>query len=446
MNAKTKRNEFAIVMNEKPIKQYDQKFYSAVRPTLFLLRFLGGPTGLWKVDHGFWRTIVSTITALLMLLVLNVCMLYQCVRTVRTVMIPGRSFNQNVVYFFDMAINFTGVMALDILWVRRKELISLLNLIDLEPKVNDNFDDDNTRKNRRKIRSKTTKLLIFLLFFTALMVAPLNINTNDYDYYELQVLVDNHITVLINIASCLSTLAFGAVLSLYLVLSWVLRLKVCRIVAHLKNNLLPEAQKGRNPRLNEPKLIQTWFTSYAVIFKKYNMIFKQIAGLIFVVLLWSVLSMSNQIITFFVEQIKFLDNIYMWIHEVMCAIALILFLFVVSSVEYKIDKLMKQLFHLALVVKFNYFETKYQTTNKLAQNFKLLADTIYQSHLSLSIFGLFHITRGLIVTTFGFAVTYTVLMYELTKDDNIESNPCNDTTLSTQLYSTPIIVIINSEL
>ncbi|CAG2108026.1 unnamed protein product [Medioppia subpectinata] len=421
-------------MNGKPIKQYNQKFYSAVKPTLFLLRFLGGPTGLWKVDHCFWRTVVSNITALLMLLVLNVCAVYQCVRSVRTVIIPGPSFNQNVIFIFALAINLTGVMALDILWVRKKELISLLNLIDLEPKVNDNFDDDNTRKNRRKIRSKTTKLLIFLVLFMALIVSPFDSNNKNYNKDEIQVLVVNHITILFDIMAVFSTVGFGAVLSLYLVLSWVLRLKVCRIVAHVKNNLLPEAQKGRNPRLNEPKLIQTWFTSYAVIFKKYNMIFKQIAGLTFVVLLWSVLSMSYQIIAFFVENIKFLDNIYMWFHEVMCAIALIYFLFVVSSVEYKIDKLMKQLFHLALVVKFNYFETKYQTTNKLAQNFKLLADTIYQSHLSLSVFGLFHITRGLIVTTFGFAVTYTVLMYELTKDDNDVINLCNDTTLTKQLY------------
>ena len=151
---------------------------------------------------------------------------------------------------------------------------------------------------------------------------------------------------------CISVIVFALILCFYISLSWIFRLKIRRINGFLKRSLIEEAKVGKIPDQSHAKCIEVWFTSYIIQFKKFELIFKQIAGFFYLVQVWSVLALAKECIT------KVLHNI--WVtheardlgHELISCALLAYFLYSISIVEHYLIKLVKLLFHLSLIVRF----------------------------------------------------------------------------------------------
>ena len=63
-----------MCQSEDFIEIVDHNYYSNLKPTLFMLRYLGGPTGLWRIysKRSALSEMIRQIMAFLMLVMLNV--------------------------------------------------------------------------------------------------------------------------------------------------------------------------------------------------------------------------------------------------------------------------------------------------------------------------------------------------------------------------------------
>ena len=159
---------------------------------------------------------------------------------------------------------------------------------------------------------------------------------------------------------------FGIILSLYITLSWIFRLKVRNVIKHLKNTYIIGAQNGLIPDPKTVRAFELWFKSYAVQLKKYDKIFKQFAGLVSVIMLVSVLWNSGDIVKGFIEgDLHHLDyNTY--INHAFILITFFYTLSCVSAVEHSLKSLIRLLYRLSLSLKFSYNSDEKQT-NELSR-------------------------------------------------------------------------------
>ena len=334
------------------INEINQNYYSMCRPTLFVLRFIGGPPGLWRFKTGKHKSRIFTkVCAILMLLALNLGIvgeLYFAILTSNSKL----SFNQNMNRFFVIAICICGTLSLDILWWRRNDLIKLINCIDLEPKMCEVIDSACRKKCLKEIRNKTIKLFVFMLFFSLYTNFVYNISSEKFrDMLEDISTFHCHMTIFLYVLGFLSNYPFAIILSLYISLSWIFRLKVERIVKSLKLDI-NLANNGQYPCKSHSKATELWFISYSQQFKKFDSIFKQIAGLIYVVMVLSIMSLAEETIHNILSRMWMSANCLDFIHELISGAVLVYFLHSLSNVEHSLRKLVKLLYRLSLKIKF----------------------------------------------------------------------------------------------
>ena len=101
-----------IELNEDCVENVDHNYYAKLKPTLFILRFLGGPTGLWRLYsiRSSILTIISKVLALLMLLILNVGTVMGCYMTIYTNVHEHFKYTGKTYVFFSLLLDFTGIM------------------------------------------------------------------------------------------------------------------------------------------------------------------------------------------------------------------------------------------------------------------------------------------------------------------------------------------------
>ena len=328
------------------------QFYSMLKPTLFVLRFFGGPTGLWRfkkcnASPGQYRK----VCAVLMLLMYNLGAISNLYFNVNAMIRSKSSFRQNIKSLYVLAISTCGTLCLDILWLKRNKLRQLLREIDFEPKCCPIIDQEVRGKNEKEIRVKTIKLSIAMVLFVAYV---------NYVYFTLVLgdknrvtsAIENRLIILIYIFNFMSIYPFTMILSFYISLSWIFRLKVYRVIRYLRENLDDQCRNRTIPNPSHVEMIQVWFSAYVVQFKTYNLIFKQIAGWIYLVLVWSVMALGEQTLSNVMAK-----NVLDWdkncfVHEILSAIVLLQFLYWVSTVDYILKKFIKLLYRQALVFKF----------------------------------------------------------------------------------------------
>ena len=334
-------------------KNFNHKFYSILKPTIFVLRFIGGPTGLWRLstERSNFGQKLTTFSALFMLIVINMGAIGDLASTYQTICKPDRKFEDNINLIHALVLNIYCALALDIFWWRRKLLRDLLYSIDFEPKICEKFDTECQKINEKEINEKSIKIFLFMLTFIVYTIYFVFMSTErgNEDMKSINFHLEN---TLLGIR-CLSVLLFAIILSFYISLSWVFRLKVSRINRHLKNRLIRDARNGINPSECQTKLIELWFTSYIIDFKKFEIIFKQIAGTFYIIMIWSVLSLAEESITNIMSNIWHGSQIESLFHEALSISLLAYFLYSVSIVEHYFIKLVKLLYHLSLIVRFS---------------------------------------------------------------------------------------------
>ena len=334
------------------ICEINQNYYTMCRPTLFPLRFIGGPPGLWQFRSAVQPGKYRQVFALIMMIALNMGAIGELVITLKTSDHTGNTFSQKINMLFVLAITMSGTISLDILWWRRCHLKELLGSIDYEPKMCDITDANCSLKNQKEIHSKTIKLFIFMLFFTA-YIEWLYISSTykSRDPDETYTSVQFHLNLIMFILGFLAIYPFSIIMSFYISLSWIFRLKIQRAIKCILKDI-ELAQKGKKPAPIHAKSIELWVSLYMVQFKKYNLVFKQIGGLIYLVMVLSVLSLAENSINSVLSQ-SFVDNDF-WdlVHEIISLSVLVYFLYSLSNVEYTLRRFVKLLYRLSLSIKF----------------------------------------------------------------------------------------------
>jgi len=158
-------------------------------------------------------------------------------------------------------------------------------------------------------------------------------------------LKDNHKGRILFAVRCIAVFVFAIILSLYISLTWVFRLKVRKVIKHVK--LLKDS--NQLPNRNETQLIEIWFNNYVKQFRKYELSFKQIAGLIYIVNFWSIMSLAEECIVALMSQ-QWTQNIKDWIQESLNSALLTYFLYCTSSIDHSLRKLVKILYQIALKI------------------------------------------------------------------------------------------------
>jgi hypothetical protein len=327
---------------ESGINPPNDHCYRILKPTLFVLRFIGGPTGLWR--HGskkkFFPEKLSKYAAFLLLISINGGIVVDCVFTYLETIRPDREFNNNLNLFFALTLCMTGAVGLDILWWKRKLLRELLVEIDVEPQVGEVHD---SALNLCKIRKKIFKMYAFMAIFVTFA------NYSFFDSTEKSkadfLSSGNHKARFLFVIRCIAVFVFAIILSLYISLTWVFRLKVRKVIKHVK--LLRDS--NQLPNRNETQLIEIWFNNYVKQFRKYELSFKQIAGLIYIVIFWSIMSLAEQCIVALMSQ-QWTQNTEDWIQESLNSALLTYFLYCTSSIDHSLRKLVKILYQIALKI------------------------------------------------------------------------------------------------
>ena len=72
--------EVDLDKSDDSIENMDQNYYHILKPTLYMFRYLGGPTGLWRIysNRSHIMTIITRVMAFFMLLVINVGTIMGC--------------------------------------------------------------------------------------------------------------------------------------------------------------------------------------------------------------------------------------------------------------------------------------------------------------------------------------------------------------------------------
>ena len=332
----------------------NQNFYSMCKPTLFPLRFIGGPPGLWRFRRKDTKPRnFRKVCSVVMLLALNFGAIADFLIAIKTSTThPNYTFSQNMNLFFVLAISISGTLGLDILWWRRRELIKLLDSIDFEPKMCEITDAKCKRANEKEVRNKSIKMFIFMLFFAGYnnFIFATSSDKTKNDFFDVKS-IEFHMNAVLYVLGFLAVYPFSVILSLYVSLSWIFRLKVKRMIRYIQFDI-ELAQNGKHPSLVHAKSIELWFLLYVAQFKKYDLVFKQIAGLIYVVMVWSVLSMSEKSITSLLNQEWVGSDGWDFLHESISISVLVYFLYSLSSVEYSLRRFVKLLYRLSLKIKF----------------------------------------------------------------------------------------------
>jgi hypothetical protein len=234
----------------------------------------------------------------------------------------------------------TGAVGLDILWWKRKSLRELLAEIDIEPLVGEVH---NSAPNLCKIRKKTFKMYAFMAIFVTFA------NYSFFDSTEKSkadfLSSGNHKGRFLFAIRSIAVFVFAIILSLYISLTWVFRLKVRKIIKHVK--LLRDSDQL--PNRKETQLIEIWFNNYVKQFRKYELSFKQIAGLIYIVIFWSIMSLAEQCIVALMSQ-QWTQRFEDWIQESLNSALLAYFLYCTSSIDHSLRKLVKILYQIALKI------------------------------------------------------------------------------------------------
>lgn len=327
---------------ESVINPPNDHCYRILKPTLFVLRFIGGPTGLWRCrsKNKFISEKISKYAAFLLLIFINGGIVADCVFTYIETIRPDRKFNDNLNLFFALTLCMTGAVGLDILWWKRKSLRELLAEIDIEPLVGEVH---NSAPNLCKIRKKTFKMYAFMAIFVTFA------NYSFFDSTEKSkadfLSSGNHKGRFLFAIRSIAVFVFAIILSLYISLTWVFRLKVRKIIKHVK--LLRDSDQL--PNRKETQLIEIWFNNYVKQFRKYELSFKQIAGLIYIVIFWSIMSLAEQCIVALMSQ-QWTQRFEDWIQESLNSALLAYFLYCTSSIDHSLRKLVKILYQIALKI------------------------------------------------------------------------------------------------
>ncbi|CAG2105410.1 unnamed protein product [Medioppia subpectinata] len=327
-------------------------YYSVLRRTLFLLRFLGAPTGLWhlKSPHSTARSRLSLIGACIMLFASNLGAVGDAYLTIKDIFYMGqnRTFIENSTMVFLLLLNITGAVGLDILWWRRKQLIHLLDLIDWETRecgdggqglaTECKFDCKHLRRNM-------IQLFAFNMIFSV-FVSYLFITSSERPDYPTRHSYIHDLALALYGIRFFTIAAFTLIFELLVTFSWIFRLKVYKELRRVKKNLLTEAKSGQNPDPSEAKRMERWFTTFIVEFKLFDLIFKQISGFIYGLMVWSTLSLSEELITTIITHKVEKNELSHAINELFTLLVLIVFLHSLSGVEHIQRQLVKHLYHL----------------------------------------------------------------------------------------------------
>lgn len=111
----------------------NQDFYTILRPTLFFLRFFGGPLDLWRSDEEKPLLVIKLgrVASVVILFLVNFGAVADLASTMVLAQKPNRDFSDNLNLFYIACLNITGALALDILWWRRRMLRQLLKEIGM---------------------------------------------------------------------------------------------------------------------------------------------------------------------------------------------------------------------------------------------------------------------------------------------------------------------------
>lgn len=352
------------------------RFYSMLKPTLFALRFLGGPTGLWRFQKcraspGHYRRVF----AILMLLAYNLGALSNLYYNIISMARMETSFKDNINSFYVLAISSCGTLCLDTLWLKRNQLKQLLRVIDFEPKCCPIIDAEVKRKNEREIRRMTIKLSIMMVLFTTYV---------NYVYITLTIDVNSQQSLMKNqcqrgfiifllVFNFLSIYPFTIILSFYISFSWIFRLKICRVIQYVRQSIDEQSENGVIPDPSHVKMIAVWFTSYMTQFKTFNAVFKPIAGFIYIVMVWSVMALSQQTLSDILgKSVNDWDKSSL-AHEMTSVLILLYFLYSISSVDYCSKKLIKLLYRQSLAIKFESTNTFCHNLSEKVYNFNWIS-------------------------------------------------------------------------
>ncbi|CAG2179388.1 unnamed protein product, partial [Oppiella nova] len=385
-------------------------------PTIFALRFTGGPTGLWRLcrkRHIICQKI-SQFFAFLFLVAINAGAIDDCFATYQSLIQPDRSFVDNENLFYSLALNVTGALALDILWYRRRLLRELLDMIDLEHRICIIFDEEIRRANARIIRKKSCGMFVFMVSYAWYTIWSVIDSSDESNIVKPDNRIQEIHCLIVYIIRCLSVLVFSIILSFYISLSWVFRLKVRRINQHLKKQLSEATNKANdaNPAVNDSaKIIELWFRAYIIQSKKFEIIFKQIAGMFYMVMIYSILALAQIVMSAVLNNLTDMSPMKPICDGIASLAIIVYFLYSVSIVEHYLLKVARLLYQLSLTIRFRSDDNE---TITLSKKFKLLGWTIHRTGLSLTIFGIININRHLIISTASLLVTYSILMYEFT--------------------------------
>ena len=110
--------------SEDFIENVDHNYYSKLKPSLFMLRYLGGPPGLWRLHskRSEILTIVTQTIAFLTLVVLNVGSVFGFYMIIGLVQQQDHvPFQQKTFVFFALFLELTGIIGNTMLCLLKDE-------------------------------------------------------------------------------------------------------------------------------------------------------------------------------------------------------------------------------------------------------------------------------------------------------------------------------------
>ena len=109
-----KFSEIDLSPSDDVIETVDHNYYSKLKPTLFMLRYLGGPNGLYRRYSKRWQItkIITQLVAFLMLLALNVGTVLGIIVTIHTTLVQKTNFRQKLLVFVGLFVAKAGVIGI----------------------------------------------------------------------------------------------------------------------------------------------------------------------------------------------------------------------------------------------------------------------------------------------------------------------------------------------